>query len=116
MGKRNFFIKTNTKNIINLKKGQISKPIKINENFLILRIDDTKINKQKIDKNKILSNRISYEKNQQLERFSLAYFGKIKKDIKLMNYKPILIVHGEPNSIFLEIFFKSLNIKNLKVH
>ena len=25
-----------------------------------------------------------------------------------MNYKPILIVAGEPNSIFLEIFFKSI--------
>ena len=23
-----------------------------------------------------------------------------------MNYKPIIIVAGEPNSIFLEIFFK----------
>ena len=71
------------KNIINLEKEQISKPIKINENFLILRIDDTKINKQKIDKNKILSNRISYKKNQQLERFSLAYFGKIKQSIQI---------------------------------
>jgi len=70
-------------NIINLNKGQISKPIKINENFLILRIDDTKINKQKIDKNKILSNKISYEKNQQLERFSLAYFNKLKQSIKI---------------------------------
>ena len=28
-----------------------------------------------------------------------------------MNYKPILIISGEPNSIFLEIFFKSLKIK-----
>ena len=28
-----------------------------------------------------------------------------------MNYKPILIVAGEPNSIFLEIFFKFLKIK-----
>ena len=71
------------KNIINLNKGQISKPIKINENFLILRIDDTRINKQKIDKNKILSNRISYKKNQQLERFSLAYFGKIKQSVQI---------------------------------
>ena len=70
-------------NIINLEKGQISKPIKINENFLILAIDDTKINKRKIDKNKILSNRISYEKNRQLERFSLAYFGKIKQNIQI---------------------------------
>ena len=70
-------------NIINLEKGQISKPIKINENFLILAIDDTKINKRKIDKNKILSNRISYEKNRQLERFSLAYFRKIKQNIQI---------------------------------
>ena len=70
-------------NVINLKKGQISKPIKINENFLILAIDDVKINKKKIDKNRILSNRISYYKNQQLERFSLAYFGKIKQSIQI---------------------------------
>ena len=30
-----------------------------------------------------------------------------------MNYKPIIIVHGEPNSIFLEIFFKSLKSKKI---
>ena len=71
------------KDIINLEKGQISKPIKINENFLFLAIDDTKINKKKIDKSKILSSRISYYKNQQLERFSLAYFGKIKQSIQI---------------------------------
>ena len=31
-----------------------------------------------------------------------------------MNSKPIIIVHGEPNSIFLEIFFKSLKYKKYK--
>lgn len=31
-----------------------------------------------------------------------------------MNYKPILIVAGEPNSIFLEIFFKALKYKKYK--
>ena len=31
-----------------------------------------------------------------------------------MVYKPILIVAGEPNSIFSEIFFKSLKIKKFK--
>ena len=31
-----------------------------------------------------------------------------------MNYKPILIVHGEPNGILLEIFFKSLKYKKFK--
>ena len=71
------------KNLINLKKGEISKPIKIDENFLILVINDTKINKQKIDKSKILSNRIFFKKNQQLERFSLAYFSKVKQNIQI---------------------------------
>ena len=32
-----------------------------------------------------------------------------------MNYKPILVIAGEPNSIFLEIYFKALK-KKLKVH
>ena len=31
-----------------------------------------------------------------------------------MNSKPILIVAGEPNSIFLEIFFKSFKLRNFK--
>ena len=31
-----------------------------------------------------------------------------------MNFKPILIVSGEPNSIFLEIFFKALKFKKFK--
>ncbi len=31
-----------------------------------------------------------------------------------MNYKPILIVAGEPNSVFFEIFFKSIEKKSFK--
>jgi len=31
-----------------------------------------------------------------------------------MSYKPILLVAGEPNSIFLEIFFKAIQFKNFK--
>ncbi len=31
-----------------------------------------------------------------------------------MNYSPILIVGGEPNSVFFEIFFKTLNSKKIK--
>ena len=31
-----------------------------------------------------------------------------------MNYRPIIIVAGEPNSIFFEIFFKALKIKKFK--
>ena len=71
------------KEVINLKKDQISKPIKINENFLILKIDDAKINEQKIDKDKIFSDRVLFKTNQQLERFSLAYFNKVKQNIQI---------------------------------
>ena len=31
-----------------------------------------------------------------------------------MNYKPIIIVAGEPNSIFFEIFLKTLKTKKFK--
>ena len=31
-----------------------------------------------------------------------------------MKYKPIIIVNGEPNSIFIEIFFKALKLKKFK--
>ena len=31
-----------------------------------------------------------------------------------MNYKPIIIVAGEPNSIFFEIFFKALKAEKFK--
>ena len=31
-----------------------------------------------------------------------------------MNYRPIIIVAGEPNSIFFEIFFKALKTKKFK--
>jgi len=71
------------KNIINLKKGEISKPIKITDNFIILKINDIKINKKKINKDKILQNRIIFEKNRQLERFSIAYLNRVKQNIKI---------------------------------
>ena len=31
-----------------------------------------------------------------------------------MNFKPIIIVAGEPNSIFFEIFFKTINKNKFK--
>ena len=73
-------------NLINLKKDQISKPIKINENFLILKVDDIRINKQKIDKKQLLTEKISYEKNQQLERYSLAYFNRVKQSVQINEF------------------------------
>lgn len=70
-------------NVIKLKKGQISRPIKINENFLILKVDDIKIIQEKIDQKQILADKISYEKNQQFERYSIAYFNRVKQSLQI---------------------------------
>ena len=66
------------KNLNKLKKGELSKPIKISDNFIILKINDIKFKERKIDVQKLLENRITFEKNQQLERFSIAHLNKIK--------------------------------------
>ena len=34
----------------------------------------------------------------------------------LKNFRPILIIAGDPKSVFLEIYFKSLKKINLKIH
>lgn len=71
------------KNINKLNIGELSKPIKISENFIILKINDIKLKERKIDTSKLFENRITFEKNRQLERFSIAYLNKIKKNIKI---------------------------------
>ncbi len=67
--------------IENLEEGQISQVIQIGNNFLILKIDKSKVIKQKIDKNKELEKMIKFETNKQLNQFSKIYFSKSK-----MNY------------------------------
>ena len=47
---------------------------------------------------------IKFETNKQLNQFSRIFFDKSKINYKLMKNKPILIVSGEPKSIFFEIF------------
>ena len=42
-----------------------------------------KFKERKIDVKKLLENRIAFEKNQQLERFSIAHLNKIKKNINI---------------------------------
>ncbi len=71
------------KEIKSLKINQISKPIKLSDNFIILKIEDIKIIKNKIDKKKELNKIIEIEKNKKLEKFSRIYFNKIKKNYSI---------------------------------
>ena len=64
--------------IFNLKKGELSDPINIGNNYLILKIEDIKINKIQIDKEKELEKLVQVERNKQLNKFSRIYFDKSK--------------------------------------
>ena len=66
------------KKIKNLKVNEISYVIKVENNFIILRIDDIKIITKKINKEEMLRKLIQIEKNKKLEKFSRIYFNKTK--------------------------------------
>lgn len=61
-----------------LEIGKTSKPIKIPNGYLILKIDNKKKKNIEIDKKKLLEQAISYETNKQYKQFSIIYFNKIR--------------------------------------
>ena len=63
-----------------LNIGEITKPIKIRNLFLILKVEDKKESKIKIDFEKELEKLINFETNKQFNQFSLIYLNKIKQN------------------------------------
>ena len=61
-----------------LNINEISKPIKIPNGFLILKIKNKKQKEIKFDKKKLLEEAILFETNRQYAQFSIIYFNKIK--------------------------------------
>ena len=62
----------------NLKINSYSNPIKIDNNYLILKINDIKQITVKIDKQKELDKMIMIETSKQLDKFSNIFYNKIK--------------------------------------
>ena len=62
----------------NLKINSYSSPIKIDNNYLILKINDIKEIRVKIDKQKELDKMIMIETSKQLDKFSNIFYNKIK--------------------------------------
>ena len=62
----------------NLKINSYSNPIKIDNNYLILKINDIKEITVKIDKEKKLDKMIMIETSKQLDKFSNIFYNKIK--------------------------------------
>ena len=67
----------------NLTIGQITKPIKVSNGFLILSINQKKLIESEINEEELLKEMINFERNNQFERFSQIYYNKIKIDTKI---------------------------------
>ena len=69
--------------IDNLKINDFTKPINLASGFIILQINDIKNNEIKIDIDKEFNKLKNYEKNNQLNQYSIIYFNKVKKGLEI---------------------------------
>ena len=60
--------------------GEITKPLKYPNGYLLLKINNKKKMKEVINIDKELDELYSYERNKQLNQFSLLYFKKLKQN------------------------------------
>ena len=69
-----------------LKKDEYSKPIKIGNGFLILRINEKRKKPFKMDKQAELEKMIMIETTKQLDKFSNIFYNKIKLNAKISEF------------------------------
>ena len=67
----------------NYETGDFTKPITMPGGFLILRINDIRMEKLEIDTDKELEKLIVFERNKQLDQFSLIYYKKVEANAKI---------------------------------
>ena len=63
--------------VIKLEIGEITKPIKITNGFLILKLENKKEKKISVNKKNLLKKAIMFEENKQFTQFSVLYYKKI---------------------------------------
>ena len=69
--------------ILNINTGDYTKPIVIPGGFLIIKINDARKIENNIDIKKEIDSVANRKTNEQLNQFSVIYFNKIKKNIKI---------------------------------
>ena len=69
-----------------INPGEITNVIKVPGGYLILYVEDKKEEEKKLDLDSALFEIIKYEKNKQLNQFSLIYFNKIKNNLTFNEY------------------------------
>ena len=70
-----------------MKIGEISEPIQVSNGYLFLKINDKRDIVEKFNLENELKQQINYEKNRQLNQFSLNYYKKLKKNINIYENK-----------------------------
>ena len=74
------------KNLKKLEENSYSKPIRLGNNFLILKINEIKQVPIEIDKKKELDKIVMIETTKQLDRFSNIFYDKIKLNSKISEF------------------------------
>lgn len=73
--------------ILIIEVGEITKPIKTPNGYLFLKLNNKREIKEKLDIEKELKQQINFEKNRQLNQFSLIYYKKLKKNTNIYENK-----------------------------
>lgn len=74
------------KNLKNLKNNQFTRPIRYPNGYLIIKINDKKEMKQIVSIDRELEENIKFEKNRQLNQFSLLFYKKLKQNTIINEY------------------------------
>ncbi len=69
-----------------LKKNEITEPIKYPNGYLILKINDKREMKQIVNLDEELKDLVNFEKNKQLNQFSILFYKKLKQNSKINVY------------------------------
>ena len=75
------------KKISIIKVGEITEPIQTANGYLFLKLNEKRIIKEKLNLKKELEQQIIFEKNRQLNQFSLNHYKKLKKNINIYENK-----------------------------
>jgi PPIC-type PPIASE domain. len=70
-----------------IKIGEVSDPVKVPNGYLFLKVNNKKEIEEKYDLEKELKQQINFEKNRQLNQFSLNYYKKLKNNVNIYENK-----------------------------
>ena len=70
-----------------MQRGQLTKPLKYPNGYLLIKINDIRDLKEVIDIEKELKELVQYETRRQLNQFSILYYKKLKQNTSINEYQ-----------------------------